>query len=99
MSQNFQAIPFTNRFGQVIKPGDTVLSIASSYGHNIRMRAAIYIGQTNGSPTVEFNHMSYQLNATGTRYEHAPKKKRSTLPNGRIFPTTFSDNILNDMYL
>ena len=98
MSKNFQEIPFTNRFGQIINVGDTVIAIASGYGRSIKFRPATYLGQTGSSPTVEFTHCSYQLNAMGTRYENTPKKKRSTLPSGRIFPSTFSDNVLNDMY-
>lgn len=44
MKSVFQAIPFTNHFGQVIEPGEKVVCVSQGYNHSIGVRIATYLG-------------------------------------------------------
>ena len=97
MATQLQEIPFTNSLGQVINPGDDVLSIASGRGHYISMRRGTYLGVVNGSPSVlvEVRQWGYWQGDKNVGYskgyklglkgEHRAVKRRSTLPLGRVF--------------
>ena len=36
--------PFTNKFGQVVEPGDTVACVTQGYSHSVHSYTGIYVG-------------------------------------------------------
>jgi hypothetical protein len=93
--------PFTNKEGQVINPGDKVVTIATGYSHRIKVRIGTYVGLSKGkNPTVEVltkNVVGYWYNGKNIGYYAARDRgiavsyqdvlTKVTLTSGRVYKT------------
>ena len=88
---------WTNSIGQLINPGDKVLSIATGFSHTTRVRQGIFLGTVNGNPSVsiEENKFGYWVNGKNIGYYKAihlkvegtyeRRSSRTTLRSGRVY--------------
>lgn len=93
--------PFTNKEGQVINPGDKVVTIATGYSHRIKVRIGTYVGLSKGkNPTVEVlskDVYGYWYNGKNVGYYEArnlgiqPTRRdvmqKVTFISGRVYKT------------
>lgn len=94
-------IPFVNKIGQTINPGDKVICIATGYSHSVHVRQGIYAGMSGRQgdcPSVIVDDTRwgyYDMNdkdlgwskgsALGIKGEHRQVKRRTTLPGKRVY--------------
>jgi hypothetical protein len=94
--KSYSEVNFTNSIGQVIQPGDRVITIASGYAHNISVREGIFLGASPGGyPTcqvtstgggwVDAQGNPCKYNAQASYERNLKSTRRSTLQLGRVY--------------
>jgi hypothetical protein len=94
-------ISFKNSIGQVIEPGDRVITVATGYSHSVSTTPGIYLGltgQQTDTPVVlvddtcwgyydkDGKNVGYSEGARlGIKGEHRAIKRKSVLPLGRVY--------------
>jgi hypothetical protein len=80
--------PFTNDLGQVIQPGDKVLTIASGYCHRITVREGVLLGvrKSRGCGGKErFTPVCRVKDTSGWGSSQKHFERQTTLPLGRVY--------------
>lgn len=93
---------FTNKLGQIINPGDTVLCVTQGYNHSIGTSKGVYLGVRHDSRgrvrsvvvRRTFEKFDYLLNGKIVKWETPGAQHgkymytgNTSLPSLRIFPT------------
>lgn len=95
-SKKYLEEAFTNEFGQVINPGDSIIAITTGYAHNVNIRPATYLGlrKTRHGDNEFVSEVVVRLKIKKWSYDHEAKKgeyvnieRQSTLPRQRIYPS------------
>ena len=75
-------VVWKNDIGQEINPGDRVITVATGYSHQIKVREGTFAGVSpTGSPQVRVLQKTW--NSKKQVYEHVERK--TTLGSGRVF--------------
>lgn len=90
---------FTNEFGQVIQPGQTIIAITTGYSHNVHIRQAIYLGlrkkmyrdkEVVSEVVVRFKGTKWKYDRERGTGEHIVIERQYSLPRKRIYPSDIS---------
>jgi hypothetical protein len=83
MKSPLNPVPWTNKIGQVIRPGDKVLVITKGYCSSVHIRQGTFAGTTDGlgSAIVDFECYSWKDNV----YTPGHRTRRTTPPLQRIY--------------
>lgn len=52
MAGKLQEVPFKNKIGQTIAPGDRVVAITTGYSGEVDDFSGVYVGTVNGHPSI-----------------------------------------------
>ena len=93
--KSYTEVSFTNSIGQVIQPGDRVITIAQGYCHSTKVREGMYLGMVGDSPTCQVTTVGggwvdsqgnpCKYNAQASYERNLKSTRRSTLPLGRVY--------------
>lgn len=92
----FLSEEFENEFGQIIKPGDKVVVVASGYAHQVNIRLGTYLGiRMRWGDKDEVDHVVVRVKGrkfckdpnTG-EYGYKTYEFNTRLPGCRIYPTS-----------
>jgi len=87
----FQAISYTNEFGQVIQPGDPVIYAGTAYKSTCHTKAVfegVYVNKMGGVEAVRVGHVPYDhwvWNSATGKGHHEARVRKAVLPLCRVY--------------